>query len=303
MKTAIKGGVRAAAIACLVMMSQGFEQAVAVAIGPPCHGIKCRHHGDGTDVGVTRRQTESIVREKPPSDSRNSHPGSRALNYEYAVVTACPGDTIQAPNQFLCRAALTCPNDTVGPLSWIERRIIFSVGPPSGWTRVALTCFTDLVPTHRKLLTMQLLTAAWRHTAFAKPTVHIQPEGNTTLVTLPAYFAVQWPKKGFRPGQINTVTLLGHTVRIKPTLKSYDYHYGDGTGSGTTTSAGGPYPAGDIRHGYDNPGHYTTNVTITYGGQVSVDDSPWIDIPGQVALTGASQVLRVATARSRLVNN
>lgn len=198
---------------------------------------------------------------------------------------------------------LIAPAGALGPLSLLERRIVFSRGDPSAWQTVGRTCFTQLIPDKGRTLTIKDVESAWRHTAFAKPTAHIQPEGNVTLVTLPAYFAVRWPNTGFRPGRINAVTLLGHAVRIKPTLKSLQYHYGDGSSSPSTTSLGGPYPTGDITHAYDKPGTYATNVTIDYGGQVSVDGSPWIDIPGEVRLTGATQPLRVATARSRLVNH
>jgi hypothetical protein len=45
--------------------------------------------------------------------------------------------------------------------------------------------------------------------------VHIQPEGNLTLVTLPTFFEVKWPSAGFQPGEIDTTTLLGHRVRIR----------------------------------------------------------------------------------------
>ena len=44
---------------------------------------------------------------------------------------------------------------------------------------------------------------------FALPGVHVQPEGNVTLVNLPTYFEVRWPAQGVQPREIATVQLLG----------------------------------------------------------------------------------------------
>jgi len=148
---------------------------------------------------------------------------------------------------------------------------------------------------------MGQILAAFHNTPWARPTVHIQPEGNLTLVTLDTYFQVSWPTTGFQPGEIDTTTLLGNQVRIRPTAAGYTYYFGDGATTGPTLSPGGPYPGGDITHAYPKAGTYPTRIDITYGGEFSVAAGPWIPIPDTVTVTGQIQPVTVKTARARLV--
>ncbi|MFN8099603.1 MAG: hypothetical protein U0Q21_15120 [Dermatophilaceae bacterium] len=150
---------------------------------------------------------------------------------------------------------------------------------------------------------MAMIEAAFHRTPFALPGVHIQPEGNRTLVTLPTYFALEWTEKGFEPEEIDTLNprdWFGLTVRVKPVFQSVTYSFGDGTGEGPTTKLGGPYPTGDIVHTYDTGGVYDTQVTAVVTGQVSLNGSEWIDIPGQADLAGPVTPLTVLTARNHL---
>jgi hypothetical protein len=148
---------------------------------------------------------------------------------------------------------------------------------------------------------MGQILAAFHNTAWAKPTVHTQPEGNVTLVTLATYFGVEWPAAGFQPGEIDTVALMGNQVRIRPTSQGFTYDFGDGTSIGPTASPGGTYPEGDITHTYAKAGIYDSRVDITYGGEFSVGGGPWIPIPATVTVAGQIQPLTVKTARARLV--
>ena len=164
------------------------------------------------------------------------------------------------------------------------------------------SCNPDALPSQPALGISQILNA-FRLTPFAKPGVHIQPEGNVTLVTLPTYFAVEWPTDGYQPGEVDTAEpaqMLGHTVRIRPTAQGYTYVYGDGTSFGPTHSPGGTYPDGDIRKTYDKAGTYDTHIQITYGGEFSVDGGQWIQIPDTVQISGPVQPIQVKTAKNRL---
>jgi hypothetical protein len=184
----------------------------------------------------------------------------------------------------------------------LYRRELDANGKPlAGWQIIGTTCFPQLVPAKPVLDTARIL-AAFHNTAWSKPTVHIQPEGNVTLVTLPTYFEVTWPAAGYKPGEIDPVTLLGNPVRIRPTAHAYNYVFGDGTTSGRTTSSGGTYPDGDITHAYAKKGRYTTRIDITYGGEYSIGGGPWIPIPDTVTIPGQPQTLTVKTAHARLVS-
>ncbi|MBK6885385.1 MAG: hypothetical protein IPH03_02345 [Tetrasphaera sp.] len=129
---------------------------------------------------------------------------------------------------------------------------------------------------------MAQIADAFHRTDLAAPTLHIQPEGNVTLVTLPTYVEVRWPTTGFQPGELDTLDprhWFGMTVTIKPTLTSLTYDFGNGTGVGPTTSTGGPYPTGDITATYTDPGTFTVRADAVYTGYVSIDGSDWIEIP------------------------
>ena len=203
------------------------------------------------------------------------------------AIQACAGNT---------------PQQGQGPLVRLYRRELDANGIPmaTGWQLIGTTCYPDLVP-GKPVLGLGQILAAFHNTPWAKPTVHIQPEGNVTLVTLATYFEVSWPTAGFQPGEIDTITLLGNPVRIRPTVQSYTYVFGDGTSSGATTSPGGPYPDGDITHAYPKAGTYDTHIDITYGGEFSVAGGAWVPIPDTVTVAGPVQPLTVKTARARLV--
>jgi hypothetical protein len=194
------------------------------------------------------------------------------------------------------------PAQGQGPQVRLYRRELDVNGKPKDvtWKSIGTTCFPQLVP-GKPVLGMDLILQAFHNTAWAEPTVHTQPEGNVTLVTLPTYFQVIWPQAGYQPGEIDTTTLLNTPLRIRPTLKSYTYVFGDGTTSEPTTSPGGTYPDGDITHTYPKAGTYTSHIAITYSGEYSTNNSEWIPIDDQVTVSGAPQILTVKTAHPRLV--
>ena len=134
---------------------------------------------------------------------------------------------IQAPpvtDVDLCMGAISgCAGNTPaqgqGPLVRLYRRELDASGNPiGGWALIGTTCYPDLVP-GKPVLGLGQILAAFHNTPWAKPTAHIQPEGNVTLVTLATYFEVSWPTAGFQPGEIDTITLLGTPVRIRPTVQ------------------------------------------------------------------------------------
>jgi len=272
----------------------------------PCGGIQalnCSADSGGIATGMT---SEVLDRAKKGLNLQTGEPDRRV--FEYTSVTACPlstpgGANADAPCVGAVQAcAGNTPQQGQGPQVRLYRRELDASGIPAvtGWQRIGTTCFPDLVP-GTPVLGMAQILAAFHNTAWAKPTTHIQPEGNVTLVTLATYFEVTWPTAGFQPGEIDTTTLLGNRVRIRPTVEGYTYVFGDGTSSGPTLSAGGIYPDGDITHAYTKAGTYTTHINITYGGEFSVGGGAWLPIPDTATVTGQLQPLTVKTAHARLV--
>ncbi|MFN8099488.1 MAG: hypothetical protein U0Q21_14510 [Dermatophilaceae bacterium] len=219
--------------------------------------------------------------------------------FDYGTAPYCGGDIPEEPGGVDCHLMNVYCDDFPGngPAVWVFQR---RINPDTPWERQGYTCYPNLIPGKVDLLA---IGAAFHRTTLATPGLHIQPEGNLTLVTLPTYFEVEWPSAGFQPGEddiLDPRDWFGMTITIRPQLDSLTYDFGDGTSQGPTTSTGGPYPTGDIVHTYADPGTYSVRADAVYRGYVSIDDSEWIEIPGEVAIPGTPENLRVATARNHL---
>jgi len=229
-------------------------------------------------------------------------------SFESTSATACALSTPGGANAVIpCLGAIQAcagntPQQGQGPLVQLFRRELDPKGVPLsiGWQLIGTTCFPESVP-GKPVLGMGLILTAFHNTPWARPTVHVQPEGNVTLVTLTTYFEVKWPSDGYQPGEINTTTLLTNQVRIRPTCEGYTYVFGDGASPLQTDSAGGTYPDGEVTHVYAKAGTYTSHIDITYGGEFSIDGGEWLPIADTVTVPGQPQTLTVKTAHARLV--
>ncbi|OLT18316.1 hypothetical protein BJF80_15995 [Serinicoccus sp. CUA-874] len=148
-----------------------------------------------------------------------------------------------------------------------------------------------------------MIIEQFHQTDFALPGAVIQPPDGRTLVNLPVYFQLAWPEAGFEPQEIDTTTLIGHEVRIRPTLVGITYLTGDGGSIGPTESTGGPYPDGDITHEYTDAAQVAPYISVEYGGEVSVDGGDWSEIPSTVVIDGPTNPLEVLTSKNRLYSN
>ncbi len=230
--------------------------------------------------------------------------GGPSAPMEYGMSAMCPGDNVKEPghddncSMSLGYCAGNPPTLGDGPAVYVFSRLVGS----TPWTNIGHTCWPELVP-GPQAPTMAMIIDAFHRTPFAEPGVDIQPEGDRTLVTLPTYFAMQWSEAGYEPEEIDTLNpgdWFGITVRIKPLFQSVTYDFGDGTSIGPTTDLGGPHPTGDIVKTYDEPNVFNVQVHAVLTGQVSLNGSEWIDIPGQADLEGPAHELTVLTADNRL---
>ena len=232
--------------------------------------------------------------------------------YEYVAVIDCiPPNSPDDPRREICTWAVTFCEERVpesfGPRSIIYRRIANIDGTTDAWEVLSPTCFTDSVPPRSgepaQGLTEAMILEQFHRTEFALPQIVIQPPDGQTLVNLPVYFQLSWPAAGFEPGEIDTTTIVGHQVRIRPTLVGVTYVTGDGASIGPTTSLGGPYPSGDITHDYTRAAQVTPHISVEYGGEVSVDGGAWSLIPGSATVEGPASPLQVLTSKNRLYSN
>lgn len=227
------------------------------------------------------------------------------------MTVACPGARPGDANADLCNSALVAceRRGEPGPLSLVRWRVVGPGEKVGDWQRAGTTCFPDRYAEGgsgggpaRPQVTMAMIRQAFARTDFAKPAMLVQPKGNATLVGLPTYFQASFPGAGYGPGEVNTVTLLGQQVRIRPRVVSYTFDHGDGTSTGPTTSAGGPYPTGDVTHTYEGQRTVQVRVTTVYGGDFSVDGGrTWSAINGTATVSGPGVSLRVLGARNQLV--
>lgn len=268
-----------------------------------CGYYECGIEGGGANVGMPAKEVRNLPKKTKATVTEHGKKTVKVVPYQYRTRTSCKNAGANAQDCAPNFGACTSLPDASGPLVNIDRRKVLPRDEYTDWAYVGTTCYATLVPNtdDKPRLTMTMIKNAWRKTPFAKPHASIQPVGNRTLVTIPTYFAIAWPDRGYQPGEVHTVTLLGHTVRIKPTFKSNTFYFGDGATSGPTRSAGGPYPTGDITHAYEDAGTYRTHISTTYGGTFSVDNGAWTTIPGTLTISGPTQQLHVLTAENRLV--
>ena len=261
---------------------------------------------DGAVVrGMQKAELATLAGMQPGSATAGDGP-----YYEFASVAHCPGATVGGSgfDNFCGQATGYCAGNTLesglGPAVRIMQREVDATGAPvagATWTSVGITCFPELVPGSAPTLTMAMVLEQFHRTQFALPDVSMQPVGNRTLVNLPTYYQVDWAAGGFAPQSIDTSTIIGRQVEIRPTFQWVEYHYGDGISSGREQSLGGPYPTGNIRHTYTAIGDRQVQATVSYGGEFRVDGGAWIPIPDTVEIQGTPQALTVLEARARLV--
>lgn len=274
---------------------------------PPCRFLICDIGGGGTYVGLTRGETQSLAKVYPAGSS----PESPEQWYEYVPVIDCPGNDADFPDRVNCEFAITYCEQRVpessGPYSRIYRRVADASGPIGAWGLVGPTCFRSVVPERSgesaPELTDAMILEQFHQTQFALPESEIEPPDGRALVNLPVYFELQWPEEGFEPMEIDTTDILGFEVRIRPTLESATYHFGDGNSQGPTTSLGGGYPDGDVTHEYAAAAELGPWITVVFGGEVSVDGGEWEVIPGSVTVDGPANSLEILTSRNRLYDD
>lgn len=288
----------------------GFDLAVASALlvvpplaDEPCEderwGVSC----DTTEGGVLLRLEAVIGLSDAYPDPDDSGPDAASW-YEYRWMWACPGNSWEDPMNVLCDFAVAeCANadpTAPGPYSRIARRSAGEVETP--WAAIGGTCWPEAVPARSGDsvgLTEEMLIAQFHQTDFAPPVMSAQPPDGQALVHMPVYFQVEWGD-GFGPGDVDSTTLLGHDIRIRPMLIDVTYAFGDGATLGPTESTGGPWPNSDVTHAYTSGQTVLPYATVTYGGEVSVDGEDWWVLPASTDITGPGLQIEVRTSTNRL---
>jgi hypothetical protein len=137
---------------------------------------------------------------------------------------------------------------------------------------------------------------------FAPPGSSLTGEPNNVGVAgLPTNFVTT--------AQAQTVTgeLLGFPLSVRFTPAAYDFVYGDGTIS-TSSTGGSPwadlaqaqFTPTDTSHAYKERGTYTAQVNVRYSAEVDFGTG-WFPVTGQVTADGTPQPIRIFEAHTALV--
>ncbi|WP_236557850.1 PKD domain-containing protein [Citricoccus sp. K5] len=103
---------------------------------------------------------------------------------------------------------------------------------------------------------------------------------------------------------LNT-TMLGQQVAIQAVPVQWTWDYGDGS-----EQLSNPYPGGPqvefnqettTSHVYEDTGQYAVGLTTSYRGQFSVNDGPWIAIPGTAEVPSAPVTADIWRSQSKNV--
>lgn len=269
----------------------------------------CGDWCENPGIGLSRQRVLELAEQYPPENS--GPPESPTHWYVYARPMDCPGNSPENPDEVACDFAMNyCEEnvpDSSGPRTVVYRQAHDESGAIGSWGRIDPTCYTAQVPPRSgqapEGVTIEMIVEHFNLTPFSIPQLAMQPPDDRTLVRLPVYYQANFPEEGFEPGEIETVTLVGDEVRIRPTLETLSYDFGDGAVLTDTVSLGGPYPSGDVSHAYESAGAYTASLQITFGGEYSINGGPWLTVPAEQTLDAGSRDLQVFTSVNRLTGD
>ena len=134
-----------------------------------------------------------------------------------------------------------------------------------------------------------------------------QPDTDTTLVQWPVVYYSDFVSHDL------ATTLLGQAVTIRIIPARYTWRFGDGT-TKTTTSPGKPVDLdryatphdieqhAPISHRYHKCGTVDATVTVTFGGEFSINGGPFYALPGQATVTSPPAPLTLREARAQLID-
>lgn len=136
------------------------------------------------------------------------------------------------------------------------------------------------------------------------PQVKVHPDASVLPVTLDAY--VETTK--LAPYSV-TKPQSGGQITINATDPHYLWDFGDGSATVITTSNGGPYPTGDVRHPYQHKNPYTIRLRTSWhvDATFTLDDLPEvgtigpIDAPNNPQVTVASSTAAITIVEAHAV--
>lgn len=253
---------------------------------------------DGVKTTVTTREgsTRTALRPRP------SRPGKTAARSETRYVVACDGNSLESWGAVVDCAYATAACAALGEAGLLayrwRRRVATTV---TGWRIVGTSCISPRALPGRPAVTIEQVRSAFARTPFKRPMLLVQPPGGRTLIRMPVFVEASFPGSGYGVGQAHAVTLLGRSVQIRVSSVWYIWDFGDGTPPLRSSSAGGPWPEGDVQHTYAQPGEYLIRLSAVYGGEFAVDGGRWTPVASTVTIPAPPTRLEVVTTRTYLL--
>lgn len=145
-----------------------------------------------------------------------------------------------------------------------------------------------------QLLTIGAVARAFSEIPLPASELIVQPPNGRTLVNFATNFYTD--TETFT----RTITLLGQHVDLRITPATYDWRFGDGHTTSTTTP-GAAYPDLQVTHDYLTTGTVTPAVDTTYTADFRVNNTTWRPVPGTVTIPGTTVPLEIVEATPTLV--
>jgi predicted secreted Zn-dependent protease len=203
---------------------------------------------------------------------------------------------VQCTNAQSAGGACVNPLQCAAPPGAYRYDVLRSTDAGVTFTKISEVCLTTPPPPPPPVITIAIVTEAFKAIGWGESPLVVQPPGGRTLVNLETNFYTTNAGPRVQP-----VTLLGQQVDIEATPSSWTWHHGDGT-SQTSGSPGTAYPRLEITHTYTEVGApLAPSVDTTYSGRYRVNGGEWAAIPDTVTVAGTPGQLEVVSAKPQLV--
>jgi hypothetical protein len=217
-----------------------------------------------------------------------------AVVYEHFWTPACsPNGPPPYTSDVMCMAAASgCKYQ--GQPDAILMRHYRRASDSKTWEFVDNECRGPDQPARQEPRITQEMVFDQAYAAAPRPTAGVQP-GNRSYVNLPNNYYAD------APGKTETVTVLGHPIRVVFTVNQVTWDFGDdqsATGKGVKNAdVGAP---GAVEHAYARQGSYQITASTTVGVQFTLPDGQAVDQPNAFTFTSDAVQLPVGEIQTRV---
>ena len=260
------------------------------------HGGNLGVSGSDTPLSPSVQIEGSDVHEGDVTAAKQSSAGVSGTppTMEYEWLLACSNNQPGAPMTDR-GSAQTCEDP------FESRWVLWAREIDGGtWFQYASECYGEEpalpVQAAQPIVTAAMVGEAVRRMGLPALPLHVQPT-EATLVNFETIFFT-------RPVPFDrSVTLVGYKVRVLADPVSYRWSFGDGSAM-TTQVPGGPYPAKDVVHRYEDA-HVTVqpSVDVTYQVSYTVDGGETQQLGTTLTADGPPSGLRIREASPLLAGS